>query len=458
MEGFLVSLVKVKFFSLLTVILVFSCFAFAVGGAEADVFYAVSNYNNGSAGVIAKNGSEYSTLKNLVSNFAGDACGFTFRDHNGDQRAMIREYNYGPNDGVYVYEPSAFGTPLINRSDWGSNIHAAVSGPDGKYLYLATYESYKSGSRNQDTGEVIRVDTQNGYTPDRRYQYEAFVGDAGFESSPHGEAIEIWNGKIYVLFGVSYNGVNEYEPTEIVEFDAELNRLRSVRLRDENGSIGKNAMRMAAFGGKLYVANMGGYQGPRSWGDIWEVDMESMTARRALDGHDVPYIVDGQAVNVGMYGVDFAPDGTAFILTGSYSADYVFRARLFITTASRLSEGDVGTAVVEYTDKRGYSWDILWDEAADTLWCMVGTGLEARTKDGGLIRTFTPSELGDNIYSVSLLDGYEGGGGSGEGPGTDGGNNGGRDSGGGGCDSGAALFGALILCAAMRAGLPRRYW
>jgi hypothetical protein len=36
---------------------------------------------------------------------------------------------------------------------------------------------------------------------------------------------------------------------------------------------------------------------------------------------------------------------------------------------------------------------------------MTGISLEARDKSGGLIRSFTPSELGDNIYSVSLLDG-----------------------------------------------------
>jgi hypothetical protein len=63
-------------------------------------------------------------------------------------------------------------------------------------------------------------------------------------------------------------------------------------------------MRMACYGGKLYVACMGGFQGPDCWGDIWEVDMAAMTARRVLDGHDIPYnLGGGQTAAVGMYGI-----------------------------------------------------------------------------------------------------------------------------------------------------------
>ena len=409
--------------------------------AAADVFYAVSNYSTGSAGVITRDGSSFSAHKDLVSNFGVDAWGFTFRDHNGDERAMIREYQYGPNDTVYVWDPEDFKSPLVNAKTWGSNVHAAAS--SGRYLYITTYESYKSGSSVQDTGEVVRLDMADGYKPDKRYRYEAFTGDAGFDSSPHGEAIHIEGGRIYVLFGVSYKGVNEYEPTEVVEFDSDLKRLRSVRLIDSSGNIGRNAMRMAAYGGRLYVANMGGYQGPDSWGDVWEVDIETMTSRRVLDGHDVPYTVDGRSVNVGMYGIQFAPDGTAFLLTGSYSSDYVFRARLFITTALRLSQGDAGQAVVEYAGKRGYSWDILWDEADSTLWCMTGTSLEARAKDGSMLHEFSAGELGDNIYSISLLDDYAGGWDNGGGSGSSGGG-----GGGGGCSAGLAA--AAVPIAALR--------
>jgi hypothetical protein len=351
---------------------------------------------------------------------------------------MVREYQYGPNDTVYVWNPANFKASIVNLKTWGANIHAVAS--NGRYLYAATYESYKAGSAVQDVqyaGEVVRLDMEDRYTPDKRYRYEAFT-DGGFESSPHGEAIHIENGKIYVLFGISYQGVNEYKPTEVVEFDAGLNRLRSVKLLNSDGNAGKNATRMAAYGGKLYVANMGGYQGPDSWGDVWEVDIEAMTAKQVLDGHDIPYTVDGESVNVGMYGIQIARDGTAFLLAGSFSGDYVFRARLFVTTASRLSQGDVGPAAAEYAGKRGDSWDILWDETDATLWCMTGTSLEARAKDGSPLREFSARELGDNIYSVSLLDGYAGGG-------DGGGGSGGSGGGGGGCSSGLGRAGTAAV-------------
>jgi hypothetical protein len=172
-----------------------------------------------------------------------------------------------------------------------------------------------------------------------------------------------------------------------------------------------------------------------------------MTAKRVLDGHDIPYSVNGEPVNVGMYGIQFAQDGTAFLLAGSFSGDYVFRARLFVTTASRLSQGNVGPAAAGYTGKRGDSWDILWDELDAALWCMTGTSLEARAKDGSLLREFSARELGDNIYSISLLDGYSGSGDDG-----DSGGSAGSGGGGGGCSGGPGI----VAIAAVLWLLPRR--
>jgi hypothetical protein len=424
-------------FSVLAVFLLFSTLCFR---AEAQIFYASSNYSVGSAGVITKDGS-FAVHKNLITNLGGDAWGVTFNDHSGAIRAMIREYSYGPNDTVYVYDPANWTAPVVNTKDWGSNFHAAAS--NGQYLYLTTYESYASGSGAEDTGEVVRVDMKNGYARDKAYQYPRHV-ENGHTVSPHAEAIHIENGKIYVLFGMPYNGVNQYEASEIVEFDAELNVQRTVQLKDSSGHIARNAVTMAYRDGKLYVAAMGGYQGPNSWGDIWQVDILSMTAKQVLDGHDIPYTVDGQSVNVGLYGVDFADDGTAYVLAGSYSADYSFRARLFVTTESRLAAGDAGRVVQEYANSQayaGYSWGLLWDEADSTLWCMTGRSLEARDKAGSNPRSFTPAELGDNVYSISLLNGAvldddEDNSGNN-------GNNGDSGGGGGGCDTRAS--GLIVL-------------
>ncbi|MDR1514725.1 MAG: hypothetical protein LBS45_03445, partial [Synergistaceae bacterium] len=409
------------------------------GAARADVFYTVSNYENGSAGVITAYGGSFSVKKDVVSNFGQDAWGFTFRDHNGAERAMIREYQYGPNDTVYVWNPADFKTPVFNAKTWGSNIHAVAS--DGRYLYLATYESYAGASSPEDTGEVVRVDMGGAYRRDRAYHYERHT-ENGHTVSPHAEDIHIEGGNIYVLYGMPYNGVTQYEPTEIVVFDKELNARDKIQLKDASGNSARNAVTMAEYGGKLYVAAMGGYQGPDSWGDLWEVDIDSLTARQVLDGRDIPYKVGGLDVNVGLYGVDFADDGTAFILAGSYSGSYSFRARLFITTAERLSKGDVGPAVAEYTSNRGESWNVLWDEKDSTLWLMTGTTLEARDKSGKLLRNFTPAELGDNVYSIALLDDASAGDTT-QGDGEPGG------SGGGGCAGGAFGIASILGVAYM---------
>jgi hypothetical protein len=433
----------------------FTIFTVLASRADANIFYTSSNYTNGSAGVITGDGGNFTVLGKLVSNLGLDASGFTFTDHDGKQRAMIREYTYGPNDSVYVWDPANWLSPLVNTKSWGSNIHAVAS--DGRqYLYLTTYESYKDGSFSQDTGEVVRIDMKNNYEPDKRYRYEAFTGGAGYESSPHGEAIFCANGKVYVLFAVSYNGVTKYEPSEIIEFDANLNALRKAKLDDGKGNTGRNAGGMAYHDGKLYVSCMGGYQGPDSWGDIWEVDISDMAAdampvRRVLAGADIP---DGSTA-VGMYGVQFAPDGAAYILTGSYDSAYNFRARLFRTTASDLSAGgaDKLTLIKAYSrgdGRAGYSWQILYDDPSGTLWWMTGRALEAYSGDGEYLRSFTPNELGDNIYSFSLLNGISPediGADPGEG-GAYAGENGARYSyGAGSCDTGAGALFALLMTA-----------
>jgi hypothetical protein len=131
-----------------------------------------------------------------------------------------------------------------------------------------------------------------------------------------------------------------------------------------------------------------------------------MTALQALDGHAIPYTVNGQNVAVGMYGIDFAPDGAAYILTGSYSESYSrFYARLFVTTENDLINGLVSNGnIVDSITTGGYSWDVLYDDAASTLWLLAGTSLQARSEAGNLVRTFTPAELGDNVYSISLFN------------------------------------------------------
>ncbi|MDR1472795.1 MAG: hypothetical protein LBS75_09750 [Synergistaceae bacterium] len=370
--------------------------------ASADIFYAASNYSSGLAGTVVRQGSLFTVYDKPYAGLNGDAAGFTFRDHNGESRAFTRERVAGKDDTVRVFDPADLSKPITTSPSWrAANIHAAAS--IGDYLYVTTYESY-ADSAVENTGKVVRIDMADGYKADKGYHYER-QGSV----NPHGEALHIEGDesgyKVYALFGLSTSLALKYEPTEIVEFDEELNVLRKAKL-ESGAKKGLNAMRMAYRGGKLYVACMGGYQGPDSWGDVWEVDLKTMTPRQVLDGKSLTYKVNGQDVAIGMYGVQFAPDGTAYLLTGSYSADYNFRGRLYVTTAAALAKGNAGVLRAEYSAKEGYSgfsWDILYDRGSGVLWCMVGKSLEARNPDGSLIKKLTPGALGDNIYSIAEI-------------------------------------------------------
>jgi hypothetical protein len=74
---------RIKIFALVAVILALSC-----ASARADIFYAVSNIAAGSVGTIK--GSDYILSKDLVTSLAGDAKGYSFKDHEGAQKVLVR--------------------------------------------------------------------------------------------------------------------------------------------------------------------------------------------------------------------------------------------------------------------------------------------------------------------------------------------------------------------------------
>jgi len=124
-------------------------------GDRTGLIYTASDYVNTSVGGITKTGSAYTVQKDLLTNLTGDAAVFAFKDHNGNARVFLREYNYGANDFISIYNPNDFSKPIINVSDWGSNIHAITT--LGNYLYYGTYEDYDE-SGDQLSGKLGRID------------------------------------------------------------------------------------------------------------------------------------------------------------------------------------------------------------------------------------------------------------------------------------------------------------
>ncbi|MDR1205976.1 MAG: hypothetical protein LBL26_10940 [Peptococcaceae bacterium] len=380
--------------------------------ASADIFYTSSNYNAGMAGIIRGSAqSGYTVEAKLVSNLNGDAQGLSFVDHNGNLRALIRERMSGIGDVVSIYNPQDFRAPILNARGFGANIHAIASGGDD--LYLVTYESYPVGP--EDTGEVIHVNMKEDYTVKDRYHNERFFY-AGFADYawPHGEGVMVYNGKVYVMFGMSDpSKILDYAPTEIVEFDRGLTPTgKKAVLKDSGTKIGKNSLTMKLYNGKLYVGCIGGRQGPGVHGNIWEVDMAdfgSAPARLVLDFEQVTGVLAG--AGWGAYGIAFTEGGTAFILAGGYDNSMDFKGRLFKLPADKLAAG--GTEAISslqtahsFTGASGHSWwdGVTWDAKSDTLWCMAGTHLFAFDRNGAFQRDFTPVELGEDIYSVALFN------------------------------------------------------
>jgi Synergist-CTERM protein sorting domain-containing protein len=397
--------------------------------ASADIFYTVSNYANGSAGTIAIAGSEYVVSKDLVVALGGDAKAYSFKDHDGAEKILVREYVPNrPDDSVYIYAPGK-SSPDINKNTFGTNIYGVAA--SGQYLYTVGY-----GGDEAASGHVIRTDMKNGYRRDKPYDLESYVVDKGRNMHRVGVSVKTHGDNVYVVTAVHDELIPlwAWYPGEVIEFDRDLKPTGRV------AAIGKNAGGMtegvSLYKGKLYIGCSGGVLGAESFGDYWEVDLAAMTSKKVIDLSDKNLGLDKA---YGGYGVAITDDGVAFLTLLRYDGDAP-SAKLFVTSVQEMIQGSIGREVSSFAGKTGISWGTLYDEKNSTLWCMAGTDLEARGKDGSLKKTFTPAHLGDSIYSVALIDSAWGGGSGG-------------DSGGGGCDAG---FTPLALLLAIPAFLVSR--
>jgi hypothetical protein len=412
-------------------ILIISILALWSVRAPADVIYGVSDYQGGSFGLIRQDASGGFTVeKNVVVGFGGDAWGYTFTDQNGADKIAIREFQYsGANDIVSVYDFKNWKTPSSNTTAWGRNLHGVAS--DGAYLYLALQDTYLNGA--DISGKIGRVPLNNlNGAPDRSFSFDA--DSTGKPRKPQG--VTLWGGKVYALTGGWDKSFNHMQG-EITEFDSGLGKLRSAQ-------VGKNPFGMAFYGGKAYVACQGGMLGNGLWGDVWEVDLASMTSRQVLDMSKISSVTFPS----GAASISIAKDGTAFLLVGGYDPndDWSYLPKLYVTTADKLSSGDIGMLAPALTKNPGAGWTVCYDEAMGILWVEAGIYIEARGKDGSVKKKFTPLDLGGEAYSVSLW-------GSGSANGSNG-DNGSGGEGGGGCDAGWGTM-ALLSAAALAASRKR---
>ncbi|MDR1515671.1 MAG: hypothetical protein LBS45_08250 [Synergistaceae bacterium] len=407
---------KVLVFAIM-VLMVFS------SGAYADIVYsATENYNSASIGTIAGRG--YQVSKDQVTALGGDTQIFSFKDYKGDEKVLIRETNGPADDAVSIYTPGQWREPDNKGvTGLGANIYGVAVVE--QYLYFVTFLRYEGGV--EDSGQVIRIDMANGY---RRDDDKTFDLPSSVESDRHtmGVSIKAWNNKIYVVTAVRDGSYNWY-PGEVIEFDKDLQPTQ------QTVPIGSNAGAMTdsafLYEGKLYIGCAGSTLGtePEAAG-YWEVDLATMKSKRIIDLNDDSHLLDKPYSGSG---VAITPEGTAFLMLTNFDAGY--SAKLYVTSVSEMIGGSIGEEVSQFPDRKGYSASVFYDNNTETLWCAVGTDLEARAKDGSPLRTFKPIDLGNDIYSVAVVKSAGSGGGGGE-------------SGGGGCDSGfLGGFGLLALLA-----------
>jgi hypothetical protein len=376
---------------------------------------------------------------------------FSFTDHSGGERILVRENIDAPTDRVTIYTPGKWsGSDVIKNGDWfGDNIYDVTTFK--QYLYLVTYQ--REDGTEQDSGQVIRINMENGYenVDVKSYDLKGYTGNDGKKWLRSGVGIEEYNGKIYVVTGVHYTtpgplGIRYWEPGNVIEFDENLVPTeRSANIGKSPGGLTGGA---ALHGGKLYIGCLGSSLGTVTEdGGYWVVDLATMKSDKIIDlnnyeelGLDGPYSGSG---------IDIAPDGTAFLMLLRYGDDWKSIAKLYVTSANKMASNDpIGTEIQgAFTGKDGISWGVIYDKNDGLFWCMAGTNLEARDRDGNIIpnREFTPGMLEGRITSVAVVKDASGDGSGSSGDGSGSGSSGG---GGGGCDSGLlGGFGGLGLLA-----------
>ncbi|GHV56583.1 hypothetical protein FACS1894216_20600 [Synergistales bacterium] len=396
--------------------------ALMCGAAAADVIYTAvdDGYAASVIGTVSNNG----TVKSKIyAGMPNDQAIFTFKDPAGNLRALVADRS-GLSDArpdaitVFDLQNSNWSSPLLNDSNKYDLLNTNSVIAVGNYLYIS------SGTTSPAGGKIIKVDMTNNYN---------VVGNPVVFSGRQtpGDLIAVGN-KIYAVItnvdGDYGSGLTYYD-SEVIEYDTNLKVTNTLSFAAKNP--GSNGL----YNGKLYISCMGGSQGAGSIGSLWEIDLSNMSDKKKLlefskgsNGLGMDYMGSGLAI---------APNGSAYLSLIAYDAEWNADTKLYVTTVAKIVNSDIGAEVPPQGTHVGYGYGVHWDQYANALWTTYGKYLEKRTAAGTLLQEFSPSQLGNNIYSVAVYDASST-------PQQSGGSGGGS---GGGCDAGAGALGLIILAA-----------
>ncbi|ANZ44795.1 Synerg-CTERM sorting domain-containing protein [Cloacibacillus porcorum] len=372
--------------------------------AQADLLFTRQDngYSNTALGIIQGAGDPVSPL---VSNMGGNSGQgiYPFKNADGNFRIAITLYTGNGTDVISIYNPGEQ-SQWTQQSSWKAPLREATTTLHntrmmvemGGSLYATAY----------DIPIVSRVSTANDvYKQDKKYEY--YHNDSKYNG--HGEALNAYNGNLYAIFTGSNDPWNttsgSYRLNQLVKLDSELNELARVEMKGKNLD-GFTPGAYSQKEGRLYVATLGGVQ---KFGDEW--NPESCIEMADLNTMEVTSLITAGEMNVVDPTFKHMFDAVVFVGDKVYiqaakwtsGEDYTagYSIRIYETTLEKLSKGDIGKLLRDFTGDYGYRLGLAYDESTNYLW--AGVGYSLWRYDGANWTEFGSNALSGNISAYTAV-------------------------------------------------------
>jgi Synergist-CTERM protein sorting domain-containing protein len=366
------------------------------GAAAADVVYAVSDYATGEIGIIDSN----LEAKPLGISTTGDPVIFSFSEEKESRVMVVERDSLGGNggDAVIVYEDGM--APIENQKWEGcSNIHGIA--PSDDKFYAAFFGNLAGGK----PGPVAAISFSDYKTVQDKYEHP--ITD-GYSAYP--EKVLIVDGHVYALFSLAKEGASayefEYDKSKLVKLDMNLQPIQTY-------DVGKNAVDMTLWGGKIAVAYWGGNQEPGASGgvDVFDPATGEVEPLTTEDG--------------GVTALCVADNDILYFITQEQDSSFKTSSKLY-----KWASPSKGKTLVHDISSDVWTFPaVAYDAVAGNIVATAGDTIWIFDKDG-LKKSFNNQSLGGKAYSLAVVAKASAPGSSNDG---------------GGCSTGLTAFSALLL-------------
>jgi Synergist-CTERM protein sorting domain-containing protein len=397
-----------------SVLIALAALIVAVTPANADLYYSVSDYATGTAGIII---GDNNPQKTVIQNLNNDAIVLTYKNKEGRARLMTvgrDSWISGAGDDIKIYDPyggqgwnkkplvefmTKYQTgPFAGKSD--GNLHHVVA--VGDFLYGSFWGNTYSYFGVDYTSKVVKWDMANNFEKVAEYLYKP--EEENPLHSANAQGIFAYKDHIYEVYDGYVNKKYVDGASCVVKLDLDLNYV------DKAPLYGTNFKGGCIYGNKLYVVSNGGdvyTETPESVGmsNIQVIDLDTMDAKVLITAQDL--IAKDPEWNLRFTGVQITPEGKCYIqfynyhmMGGGQPEAAVYETTLEALEASK----DIGELLINY-NFFGWSTDFLYDETTGFLWSALGTDLyryDPTKSEGERWTLFDSRALGGNIYNVQI--------------------------------------------------------